>query len=309
MQKRLLEFAEILDNSQTNSVYFKLGIRLYGIESIFPGQFINLKIPPCDFPNTEPVFDFSEFVDLSIKKPLLLRPFSVGRILSKNLDSLDVELIIKEVGIGSYILHQLTKGQKLKFLGPLGSRFTIKENTENAILIGGGTGVAPLMALSDILSKNNIRTFLFLGGLNKDNLPVPVKKGNNSIYKIIQNSNAIISEMESEFCSTAVSTDDGSIGFHGFVTDLFEKFIETQKLDNKKIQVFSCGPMKMMEKIQCIVQKSEYDHQVSLERHMACGLGVCLSCVNEKKNIDKKEYLRVCLEGPVFDANEVKFHD
>jgi dihydroorotate dehydrogenase electron transfer subunit len=311
MNKRKVGIAKVIENNPINSSYFTLILRLQGINYIKPGQFVNLKIDNLSLQHkTQPVFDQAEFTDLNIKKPFLMRPFSVGRILKIEKNFLDAEFLIKEVGIGSFILHQIEKGTYLNFLGPLGCEFKINKKNKHAILIAGGTGLAPLMALASTLSNLQIKTYLLIGAINKDNLPIHAIKKTGKLESLIPDCDTVIPEMESEYCFTGVSTDDGSLGYKGFVTDLAEKLINTIQIEKKEdITLYSCGPMPMMKAAQNHAKSHSLHHQVSLERHMACGLGVCLSCVNKIKKGNKWEHISICSEGPVFDADEVIFDE
>jgi len=311
MTKKILGISEVLHNSKINKFYFKLDLRLHGIKSIDPGQFINLKIDNVQINNkAKPIFTNADLHDLKSQKPFLMRPFSVGRIIKKEKEFIDAEFLLKEVGIGTYFLHHIKPGTKLQFLGPIGNNFKITDNTKIAIMIAGGTGLAPLMALSNTLKSKKIDSYLLLGGIDKDNLSYQCSKKVGNLNKIIPQSDHIIPDIESALCSTGISTDDGSLGFKGFVTDLAEKII--QSIENKnEISIFSCGPMQMMKSAHKIAEKYKISHQVSLERHMACGLGVCLSCINKIKSNDDDdwEHQRVCTDGTVFNANEVIFDD
>jgi len=311
MSEKKLDTAEVIDNEDINKLYFRLSLRLLGIKGIKAGQFINLKIEktmPASSP--KPAFELSDYTDLKNKTPFLMRPFSVGRILTRGEDFIDAEFLIKEVGIGTYILRHLGAGSKLNYLGPLGSGFKIDKGTKTAILIGGGTGFAPLMALADLLTANNVKSYLIVGGIDKDNLPVNVSKKEEKLKGKIPSSDFVVPGMESEYCITGVATDDGSIGFKGFVTDLAESILNSIVVEKKEeVCIFSCGPLPMMKSAQGMAEKFGLAHQVSLERYMACGLGVCLSCVNKIKRGGGWEHLRVCTEGPVFNAGEVIFHE
>ncbi|MBU1626275.1 hypothetical protein KKB18_02805 [bacterium] len=311
MTQRKIGIAEVVSNKPINRSFFTLSLRLYGINFIKPGQFINFQISNFQANiKSKPVFEFSEYMALDIKKPFLMRPFSVGRILKTGRDIVDAEFLIKEIGVGSYILHHIEKGTFFNFLGPLGSNFEIDDKIKHAILIAGGTGLAPLMALTDLLLAQHKIIYLLVGGNNKDNLPFQVIEKTGKLSSLIPASNVIIPEMESEFCITGVSTDDGSLGYKGFITDLAEKLLNFMNIDNdEKISLYSCGPMPMMKAAHVLAKRHGVRHQVSLERHMACGLGVCLSCVNKIKKGDNWEHISICAEGPVFDADEVIFDE
>ena len=107
-----------------------------------------------------------------------------------------------------------------------------------------------------------------------------------------------------------IATDDGSAGFHGYVTDCVEKWIKQHKPDPSDVMIYSCGPEPMLAKISQIAHKHKIDCQLSMERRMACGIGLCQSCAVECKLADSNEtvYKMCCKDGPVFDGKEVVFN-
>ena len=160
--KRTFGYAEVISNNSLNLYYYLLKLRLYGIDSVHAGQFINIKIENADSNLADAaVFENSNFINISMKSPFLMRPFSVGRVLRKETDFVDAEFIIKEVGRGSFLLRHLRENSKLRFLGPLGSYFSIPDSVQTVILVGGGTGIAPLTALADNIKKSKLKVFFF----------------------------------------------------------------------------------------------------------------------------------------------------
>ncbi len=209
--------------------------------------------------------------------PLLRRPFSIHNALSDG----SVEILFKVVGRGTRLLAGLKTGQQLNLIGPLGKGFKLKRPGA-VCLVGGGLGIAPLYFLAkDVLHSQRSEDVVLLGaasakelsGLNKRfmELGLPV------------------------FCAS----DDGSIGHHGFVTELLADLSPLVQT------VYVCGPLPMMKIVAEYCRERELDCQVSLETHMACGLGACLGCTVHGSN---GEYRHVCKHGPVFAAREVSWN-
>jgi dihydroorotate dehydrogenase electron transfer subunit len=239
---------------------FSLTLDLPGIaRSTEPGQFVHVKLD-------------------RVPEAILRRPFSVAAVRGNEID-----LIIKAVGTGTKALAESEVGQRYDVLGPLGRGFTIRD-VKTAYLIGGGIGVAPLLALQDELLKRGIAVHFFLGGQTHQEFPLPddALPGRNIV----------------------AATDDGSFGETGFVTAAFENHIRDGI--GEKACVYSCGPVLMMKETDRICAEYKLSHQVSLENRMACGIGVCQGCALKlSEDGDRGGFRLVCSDGPVFDARDV----
>ncbi len=211
--------------------------------------------------------------------PLLRRPFSVHQIVGDS----DVQIYFKVVGRGTELMSQFSVGQKVSLLGPLGRGFELKKN-KHSCLVGGGLGIAPLLFLTKkIVEKNQTSEGItvILGGRTRDE----------------------VEPLEKDFINCGVNvlltTDDGSYGDKGFVTDI----LVGQALDEKSI-VYTCGPEAMMARVYGISREKGADCQVSVEREMACGMGACLGCCREKAD---GQYTHVCINGPVYNGEDLKW--
>jgi dihydroorotate dehydrogenase electron transfer subunit len=208
---------------------------------------------------------------------VMARPFSVAMY--------DVEkntffVLYKVVGKNTQAMTQLKVGDNVKFWGPLGQGFDADFcNYDEVWLVGGGIGVAPLLLFEKIISeeqKSLVRIFY----------------GNTSVKDTL--SLNIYSQLRPE-----LATDDGSLGYHGFITNLLEAFLKAVKA--QKILIITCGPNVMMQKVVQICQQANLPCYVILERIMACGINSCKGC--SIKTISGMK--RVCHDGPVFPAEEV----
>lgn len=214
-----------------------------------------------------------QFVEIEIPKSkavYLRRPFSVC-----NVEKNKITFLIKIVGRGTRELSLLKTGENISLIYPLGQGFELLKKAQ-VLLVGGGCGIAPLYYLAKNLSKNNCRITLIYGGKSKKDI-------------------LLLKEFK-KYCEVLVTTEDGSLGLKGFVTDKLQK-IELGKYQ----QLYTCGPEIMMKNIYKIV-KNKIPLQASLEALMGCGLGVCLCCVTPTKN---EGHLCVCQEGPVFKGERL----
>ena len=220
--------------------------------------------------------DFSpgNFVHIKIENNFLRRPFSVCKF-SKN----SIIIIYKVVGEGTEKLSKKKKGEYIDVLAPCGNSFPIFKNKKIAI-IGGGTGVAPLIFLAEKLKEYKNKIDFFYGVKNKKLIFFNIlPTGINYIF----------------------STEDGSFGKKGLILDVFENFLK----DTKEIYdiIYASGPKELLKNISIFSNKIPIF--VSLESYMACGMGLCFGCVVKVKQNSDWIYKRVCKDGPVFNVREV----
>jgi dihydroorotate dehydrogenase electron transfer subunit len=204
------------------------------------------------------------------------RPMSIG-----NNDPLTIS--VANVGKVSSEIHKLQPGDLLSFRGPLGNGFKIQDTWKRILVVGGGYGVVPLFFLSRMATSNKIQSLAVIGARTKADV----------VYE---------KKMFANTAETFITTDDGSMGAKGNVMVEVTRLLETgetkQGTGNRVPDaVFCCGPERMMLAVARECLKHEIPCQVSLERYMKCGLGICGSCdINGKS---------VCRDGPVFDGLEV----
>lgn len=233
-----------------------------------------------------------QFVMLRIQQshqPLLRRPFGIFRVglMPADCDAMPpkefIELIYKVVGSGTEIMRGLGLGARVELLGPLGSGFDYGVSDEEKILVGGGIGLAPLYMLAEkLVDQSKVR--LLMGGRTRDDI-------------------IAVTEFERLGVATYVSTEDGSLGEAGLVTQVLEKRLSK----NPRVTVYACGPMAMIKAVEKICRNFKVPLQVSLEALMACGVGACLGCVVKGAGHTQEQpsYLCSCKVGPVFDARQL----
>lgn len=208
--------------------------------------------------------------------PLLRRPFSIHRCPGDG----NLHLLIKIVGKGSQLLADLAPGASLDLLGPLGRGFN-RQAEGPSVLVGGGVGIAPLLFLVERCQLDpscSVPPAVFLGGQTA-----------RDVQQLAQ-------EFARLGCPVTVATDDGSLGHHGLVTEPLQKVLPQFR------KAYVCGPTPMMAATAELCKAAGITCEVSLEAHMACGLGACLGCTVHGAD---GGYLHVCKHGPVMPAEEV----
>ena len=214
---------------------------------------------------------------------VLRRAFAIYRSSDKGSAGGVIELVIAPHGQGSKWLASRTVHDTVDIVGPLGTSFGIPTEPVRAILVGGGYGSAPLFGLAEILKARGCRVDMILGASSAGKIYAPLD-GKRSVS------------------SLTITTDDGSAGKHGRVSDALPAIIE----ENQSEIIYSCGPMAMLEAIQTIADKYQLVHQASVEESMACGIGVCMTCVVPLRGSDGVVRMsRTCIDGPVMDGADV----
>ncbi len=198
-----------------------------------------------------------------------------------------VQFVVAEHGPGTRWLVQRKAGETLDLVGPLGNPFPIPSGPSPAVLVGGGYGSAPLIPLAQALLDNGSPVEFVLGASTARRL-----YGEMTAKRMIGR--------------VTIVTDDGSAGERGLVTDVLPAAIERV---NAEI-VYACGPMPMLQAVGSVAQQRAIRAQVAVEESMACGIGVCMTCVLPVRGADgKSRFVRSCVEGPVFDAINVRWND
>ncbi len=207
--------------------------------------------------------------------PLLKRPFSLHRWLGP-----DFQILYRIVGKATEILKEKKKGDVLEIMGPLGNGFPLIKRHDKPILIGGGLGIAPIFAFAETIADK--KPLFFIGAKTKKEL-------------------LCVDELKSIGINPIISTDNGTLGRKGLITDILEKFLARHSSLAARYSLYACGPKPMLRELSHITKKYGLRAYVALEENMACGIGACLSCV-----VNTKEGLkRVCKEGPVFTIEEI----
>ena len=223
------------------------------LPNILPGQFVEVRVD-------------------NSPKTLLRRPISINFV---DIKSNEIWLLVHEVGEGTKRLCNLEKGSVVNCVLPLGNGFSMPEQGEKIILIGGGVGTAPLLYLGWQAKKIGAEPVFLLGG--KTSADVLQKEEFKKIGKLY------------------ITTEDGSEGEQGFVTN--HSVLNGGGFN----RIYTCGPKPMMMAVARYAKEHNIFCEASLENMMACGLGACLCCVEKTKEGN----LCVCTEGPVFNIDKL----
>jgi dihydroorotate dehydrogenase electron transfer subunit len=214
---------------------------------------------------------------------VLRRAFAISRTSENAQYGGTVELIVAPHGGGSKWLCAQVEGTEIDVVTPLGRSFGIPTQPANALLIGGGYGSAPLFGLADVLKSRGCKVDMILGASNGSKIYAPME-GKRSVN------------------SLKIFTEDGSMGETGRVTSQLSAIINERQVEI----IYSCGPMAMLKAITEITNEHGVLHQASVEESMACGIGICMTCVlpvrDEDGSISMK---RSCIDGPVMDGASV----
>jgi dihydroorotate dehydrogenase electron transfer subunit len=220
--------------------------------------------------------------------PLLGRPYALyDTVLDTQGKPVAVDVVYLIVGKQTARLAQLRAGERLTVWGQLGNGFPELGNLEHIGLVAGGIGQTPFLAYVRQL----------LGGRGYAGQPARRTAERVTLYYGVRSANlaACTEDFRAAGAEVQLASDDGSLGFHGFVTQLVEQQEPPQHL-------VGCGPGPMMRTLAELARRWNVPCHLSLETPMACGVGICFSCVTRVRTADGWDYRRVCVEGPVFDA-------
>lgn len=244
---------------------------------ITPGQFVMLRLARCD-------------------DPLLARPMALyDTVLGADGEPTGIDVVYRVMGKMTGLLAAYRRGEKLEIWGPLGNGFRLPP-TDHLVMVAGGIGQTPFLALArEALGE---RAY---GDPPRATAPVD----RVTFCYGVRNAEfaAGVSDFSQAGVRVEISSDDGTLGQHGLVTDLLRAVLEES---HEGVLVVCCGPEPMMEAVSQITSEAGVPCQVSLETPMACGIGICFSCVARVRLDDGQwDYKRTCVEGPVFDAEKI----
>jgi len=216
---------------------------------------------------------------------ILRRAFAISRVSTSTTFGGTMELIVAPHGQGSKWLCAQGEGVVLDIVAPLGTAFGIPTEAVPVLLVGGGYGSAPLFGLAEVLNARGCRVDMLLGASTGAKIYAPME-GKRAVN------------------SMRIYTEDGSMGQPGRITDPIAELVK----DLDIAVVYSCGPMPMLSAITTITNSLSVVHQCAVEEAMACGIGVCMTCVLPVASDDGSvSMLRSCIDGPVMDGSKVQW--
>jgi len=304
--------------------HYRLVLRLPEFPRTEPGQFLQLC---CADP--EAVTETRELNWMDGERPepgghelmepqaFLRRPFSLAGRRDRSGAGVELDFIHRVVGLGTNWLSRLRVGDRVGLLGPLGNRFVLPEKDEIALMVGGGVGIPPMIYLAERLAGR--AAVAFSGALTRDLLPLTIdpvvgSPGADGAEPLMS-----IGEFARHGIPAVISTDDGSYGFRGFVTQALEKFLDapaslTRAGKALRPVIYTCGPEPMMKRVARIASDRGIECQVAVERAMACGMGTCQSCCIKVAKPDPAKpplagkdwcWRLACTDGPIFRGSEL----
>ncbi|UCE89856.1 MAG: dihydroorotate dehydrogenase electron transfer subunit [Pseudomonadota bacterium] len=237
--------------------------------------------------------------------PLLAmrRPLSIMRV---DPDAGWVEFLYKAVGAGTTLLAQRKIGESLSVMGPIGQPFTAHPERRRPLLIGGGVGIPPMVFLADALRRDpQYAPFVIMG--SEVPFPFEPRPSRFMVPGMPEGTIAAMPLLEDWGTASRLASLQGYAGcFEGYVSDLARHWLEAlDEAARKEVEVFACGPHPMLEAVAHLACAYGLPCQVSLEEFMACAVGGCAGCVVEVQTDDGPAMKRVCVDGPVFDAQRV----
>ena len=297
--------------------HFRLVLRLRSFPRTEPGQFVQVSCRDLAAEQDAEAGPEQE-VEWTADRPprlgglevtgalaFLRRPFSLaGR--RDTAGGVELDLIHRVVGVGTDWLSRLRPGDTVDLLGPLGNRFPLPPSGATAVLVGGGVGIPPMIYLAERLAGRP--AVAFAGALSKDLLPLDLQ-GEASPAG---DAKMVVGEFSRHNIPAVITTDDGSYGFRGFVTQALERYLDGHHgaaSTSPPPVIYTCGPEPMMKRVAEIAATRGIECQVAVERAMACGMGTCQSCCIRVRKPDPSKpplvgrdwcYRLACTDGPVF---------
>ena len=227
-------------------------------------------------PQIAKIASIGQFVNIlcdgfQLRRPISLCGFDAERGI--------IRLVFEIRGKGTDWLAAQGEGASLDIIGPLGHGFPLNESSQKAVMVGGGIGTPPLLPLARHYGENA------------------------TVITGFRTEAAAILQTDIAACGATpiLCTDDGSAGFHGFTTQALEAHLNEHDCD----VIYTCGPKIMMQRVAAIAEARGIPCFVSMEERMGCGVGACVGCVCKTKENGEIKHTRVCLNGPVFAAEEV----
>lgn len=303
----LIQTACVIDRRQLCTDHFRLTFELPSFRDARPGQFVHIAPerfqPPADRPYG--AVESGTWAGAALN-PLLRRAYSIAA-LHRTGEGAAIDIIFRVVGSATRWLASVDQGDRISVLGPLGNVFPIHGDRRHAWLVAGGVGLPPLLWLSAALTAAGRSVVAFVGAQRRDLLALTLAPGASPDPTALEPL-LVAEELKVNRVPVVISTDDGSLGFCGFVPQAMAAYEQHAAIDPADVVVYSCGPERMMRAVADHCHARGMKCYVCLERAMACGLGTCQSCVakiHDPTDADGWRYLLCCTEGPVVDAATV----
>lgn len=279
-----LEQAKVLEHTALMGEQYHLRLQVPLIASVAkPGNFVHIKCA----------------VDLPMR-----RPMSIMRI---NRNEASMDILYKVHGLGTQRLSQCVVGDILDMIGPIGKPFKLSAYRRYPLLIAGGIGLPPMIFLAEHMKMSNqvCQPLVIIG--SERAFPFTRKPSQIMVDGIPVGIIAAMPLLEDWGIASRLTSLKGYSGcYDGYVTDLAHCWLDSLHKDIlAQVEIFSCGPTAMLKAISKLAQDYQLPCQIALEEYMACGVGGCAGCTVLVENEQGKSMQRVCVDGPVFEANSI----
>lgn len=301
--------AAVVSNRRIGECFWTMTLRFSGdgakaFAGFKPGQFIQIDVSEVALPPIETIP--YHLRDEAHRHVLLRRPFSFASVTPEG-DTTSAELLYCVLGPATLRMTTLDYGQSINIIGPLGNGFSVPENKKRALLVVGGMGLPPISCLAKSLTAQHadIDATAFVGAKAAASLPFE-----NRLDEMSKQLGFSVPVFAEAGIPSVIATDDGSAGHKGMVTEELARWLDENGPSGwDETIIYACGPEPMLAAVARIAREHTVDCQVSMERRMACGIGLCQSCAVEFRVPDSDEtiYRLCCKDGPVFDAKDIIF--
>jgi len=300
-----IQTARVHSNVNLCREHFRLTLSVPTFPPARPGQFVHLcpEHHAVDS-NASPDQPGTWFLDLTV--PMLRRAFSIAG-LRRTASGVEIDLIYRVVGTATRWMESLKADDPVSILGPLGNNFPISQCKPLAWLVSGGVGLPPMLWLAEALRAASKQAVAFCGAQRADLFPLNLNPAQPA-DRTARTATPTAAEFSERGTPVVLSTDDGSLGFRGYVAAAMSAFHDANLVDPQTLVVYTCGPEPMMRAVADFCTARMIECYVCMERNMACGTGMCQSCVvpvHEAAEPDGWCYRLCCTDGPIFEASSL----
>lgn len=220
-----------------------------------------------------------------------------------------VDMLYKQVGVGTRALAARVPGELLNMIGPVGTPFLIDKTRTRPLLLGGGVGIPPILFLAESLRYrlNELKPLVLMG--SEVPFPFELSRSETSLAGVAETVNSSLALVDGWHIPSRLSSLMGYPGcFEGYITDLAKTWMQAlTTAERNQVAVYACGPTPMLRAVAKFADEFSLPCQVSLEEYMACAVGGCAGCTVRVATPHGQAMKRVCVDGPVFEANQVFF--
>lgn len=306
----MIHCGDVVANHRLCREHFRLSFRVGRFAEATPGQFVHL----C--PALETNGDDATGSGANAEStggsgaggavPMLRRAFSIAGLRRAG-GGAEIDVIYRVVGTATRWMSSLRDGDRLSVLGPLGNAFPVHPTKPIAWLVAGGVGLPPMLWFAEALAEAGKQTIAFCGARSSDLLALTLSTDDPPAQDARRPTTRCV-EFARHGAGVVISTDDGSVGFHGHVGAALSAYHDANPVTSAEVAVYTCGPERMMHAVAEYCAGCDIECHVCMERAMACGTGLCQSCVvpvHDETDPDGWRYRLCCRDGPIFDARRI----